>query len=57
MRYNEKKGHWPLMKGKRAQSEGTDSGNISSGEEEGMAGEKKEHDSRSISTKIRSVES
>ena len=56
MRYNEKKGHWPFMKATNASSDGGDSGNISSSEDEGMTSEKKGGDSRGVSTKVRSID-
>ena len=55
MRYNEKKGHWPLMKAKAVSNDGETS---DSNSEEGinLARPEKAADSVGISAKVRSIE-
>lgn len=53
MRYNEKTGHWPLMKRKAASSERKASD--SSSEEDGITYPTKSADAQNILTKVRSV--
>ena len=56
MRYNEKHGHWPLMKSRRAQRNGSELGDISSSEEGGTTYAEKEGTLAAITAKVRSVE-
>lgn len=56
MRYNEKKGHWPLMKAKAASPE--EKANDSSSEEGvGITYPEKSADADDIRTRVRSVDS
>ena len=56
MRYNEKRGHWPLMKRKRAQGNDSDSDDVSGGEEDGNARPEKEGVAHAVTAKIRTIE-
>lgn len=57
MRYNEKKGHWPLMKAKAASSDDRKASNSSSSDEDGsgITHPEKSADPQSILTRVRSV--
>ena len=55
MRYNEKKGHWPLMKAKAASPDRKASESSSDGEV-GIAYPAKSADPQSILTRVRSVD-
>ena len=56
MRYNEKKGHWPMMKSRRSQRESSELGETSSGEELGPAYPEKEGIPNAVTAKVRSFE-
>ena len=56
MRYNEKRGHWPLMKNSHGQRKGSELGDISSSEEDGTTYPEKEGTQQTVTAKVRSIE-
>ena len=55
MRYNEKKGHWPLMKTKAVAGDRKESGDSSSEEEIGVTYPAKSADPQNVMTRVRTV--